>query len=93
MYYCSYILILINLFIRKPFCYLILSHDIIFYCIILFNGIEISRRLFDTCGIEPVHKAIPSCSEHYAVLNSANLGKFQSLSPADGHGPMHVQVS
>ena len=53
---------------------------------------EISRRLFDTCGLEPEHKKIPSCSEHYAVLNSEKLANFQLLSPADGHGPLHVQV-
>jgi hypothetical protein len=53
---------------------------------------EISRRLFDTCGLEPEHKKIPSCGEHYAVLNSEKLANFQLLSPADGHGPLHVQV-
>ena len=53
---------------------------------------EVSRHLFDTCGVEPLQKHIPACSEHYAVLNASKLGSFQLLSPADGHGPMHVQV-
>lgn len=30
---------------------------------------EISRHLFDACGSEPVHKAIPSCATHLAILN------------------------
>ena len=38
-------------------------------------------------------KKIPSCEDHYDVLNSMNLGAFQQTSPGDGHGPMHVQVT
>jgi len=53
---------------------------------------EVSRHLFDACGSEPVHKAIPHCALHYSVLNSKNLAMMQLLSPADGHGPMHVQL-
>lgn len=53
---------------------------------------EISRHLFDFCGVEPVTKKIPSCESHFDVLNSANLGELQLLSPNDGHGPMHVQI-
>ena len=53
---------------------------------------EISRRLFDACGTEPVHKMIPNCQNHYDVLNCNTLACFQQLSPADGHGPMHVQL-
>ena len=35
---------------------------------------------------------IPNCQNHYDVLACNTLGCFQSLSPADGHGPMHVQI-
>lgn len=53
---------------------------------------EISRKLFNACGTEAVHKMIPNCQNHYDVLACNTLGCFQSLSPADGHGPMHVQI-
>jgi len=53
---------------------------------------EISRHLFDACGAEPYHKAIPACKTHLAILNGNSLGMFQLLSPGDGHGPMHVQI-
>ena len=53
---------------------------------------EVSRRLFDACGVEPEHKKIPSCKNHFDLLNTPTLGDFLMLSPADGHGPMHVQV-
>ena len=54
---------------------------------------EVTRILFNTCGMEPTMKKIPSCEDHYDVLNSMNLGAFQQTSPGDGHGPMHVQVT
>ncbi len=53
---------------------------------------EVARHLFDACGVEPVHKAIPYCGLHYDVLNVANLAGLQLLTPSDGHGPMHVQI-
>lgn len=53
---------------------------------------EISRHLFDSCGAEPEHKAIPHCSTHYDILNANSLGTIQLLTPGDGHGPMHVQT-
>ena len=53
---------------------------------------EVSRRLFDACGVEPVHKKIPSCKNHYDLLDAPTLGDFLMLSPADGHGPMYVQL-
>ena len=56
------------------------------------NDSEVSRRLFKTCGIEPLHKTIPSCRDHYGLMNATNLAAFQLLSPGDGHGPMHVQL-
>jgi hypothetical protein len=33
---------------------------------------------------------IPTCQDHFDILNSETLGDFQSDSPSDGHGPMHV---
>ena len=42
--------------------------------------------------MEPKQKFIPTCLSHYDVLNSSTLASFQTLSPADGHGPMHVQI-
>ena len=51
---------------------------------------EVTRHLFDVCGIEPTNKQVPDCSSHYDVLNTAALANFQLLSPSDGHGPMHV---
>jgi hypothetical protein len=56
------------------------------------NDPEISRMLFSSCGVEPTHKTIPSCDIHYSVLDAATLGDFQTLSPGDGHGPLHVQT-
>jgi hypothetical protein len=56
------------------------------------NDPEISRSLFNTCGVEPEHKTIPNCKIHFSVLDSEDLGTFQSLSPGDGHGPLHVQT-
>jgi hypothetical protein len=53
---------------------------------------EISRHLFDACGAEPEHKAIPHCSTHYDILNANDLATIQLLTPGDGHGPMHVQI-
>lgn len=53
---------------------------------------EVSRKLFYACGMEPTHKTIPNCQIHYDVLNADTLGMLQLLSPADGHGPMHVQT-
>ena len=53
---------------------------------------EVSRRLFDACGVEAVHKKIPACRNHYDLLNARTLGDFLMLAPADGHGPMHVQI-
>lgn len=53
---------------------------------------EISRALFSTCGVEPVHKAVPTCASHYDILNANDLATIQVLSPSDGHGPMHVQT-
>lgn len=53
---------------------------------------EVTRHMFDVCGSEPVNKAIPHCAFHYSLLNSKNLATMQLLSPADGHGPMHVHL-
>jgi len=55
------------------------------------NDPEVVRHMFDVCGQEDLQKTIPSCKTHYAVMNTTRLGQFQSLSPADGHGPLHVQ--
>ena len=35
---------------------------------------------------------MPSYKNHYDVLKTATIGDFQILSPADGHGLMHVQI-
>jgi hypothetical protein len=56
------------------------------------NDDVITRHLFDTCGLEPIHKLIPTCEMHYNVLNSPDLGAFLMSSPGEGHGPMHVQI-
>ena len=56
------------------------------------NDTQVNRKLFKACGIEPLHKTVPSCKDHFALLNATTLGEFQLLSPADGHGPMHVQL-
>ena len=53
---------------------------------------EVSRHLFDACGVEALHKKIPACSNHFDLLNARTLGDFLMLAPADGHGPMHVQI-
>ena len=56
------------------------------------NDSVVTRHPFDTCGVEAKNKNIPDCHDHFAVMNTTILGKFQTLSPSDGHGPMHVQV-
>jgi hypothetical protein len=56
------------------------------------NDAEVTRHMFDCCGVEPENKAIPTCQSHYNVLNTETLGAFQTLSPSDGHGPLHVQI-
>jgi hypothetical protein len=53
---------------------------------------EVVRHMFDICGMEDTNKIIPDCSVHYTLINSADLGTFQLLSPTDGHGPVHVQI-
>ena len=63
-----------------------------FRCLSPLFSFQVSRRLFDACGVEPEHKKIPSCKNHFDLLNTPTLGDFLMLSPADGHGPMHVQV-
>ena len=45
----------------------------------------------DPCVSPPLGRTL--IQNHYDVLNCKNLGCFQQLSPADGHGPMHVQVT
>lgn len=54
---------------------------------------EITRRLFDVCGVEPIYKTVPACSDHYSVMQSSTLGIFQMTSPGYGHGPLHVRYS
>ena len=51
---------------------------------------EVTRHSFDVCGVEPTFKMVPSCVEHYLVVNSPDLGFFQMTSPGKGHGPLHV---
>jgi Common central domain of tyrosinase len=51
---------------------------------------EVTRSLFSTCGLEPLNKRIPTCQDHFDLVNTSTLGEFQLLSPARGHGPMHV---
>lgn len=53
---------------------------------------EVQRYPFYDCGMTAKHKLIPRCDTHYTILESANLGDFLILSPADGHGPMHVNI-
>eukprot|EP00401_Gymnodinium_catenatum_P039603 CAMPEP_0117457852 /NCGR_PEP_ID=MMETSP0784-20121206/625_1 /TAXON_ID=39447 /ORGANISM="" /LENGTH=431 /DNA_ID=CAMNT_0005251345 /DNA_START=226 /DNA_END=1518 /DNA_ORIENTATION=- len=53
---------------------------------------EITRHMYDVCGLEVDQKAIPFCDTHYAVLNTTDLFEFLVYSPAFGHGPMHVQT-
>ena len=55
------------------------------------NAAEITRHLFDACGTEPTYKTIPTCQQHFDVLNLNTLGDFQLNCAGDGHGPMHVQ--
>lgn len=52
---------------------------------------EISRHVFDVCGLEPTNKKIPNCASHFEILNSDKLGTMQLLAAGPGHGPMHVQ--
>jgi hypothetical protein len=54
--------------------------------------LEISRKFSSICGVEPKHKAIPRCQTHFDVLDSIDLSVFQTISPSDGHGPLHVQL-
>lgn len=54
------------------------------------NEDTVKRILFSVCGMEPSNKHVPTCKDHYDVLNTETLGDFQTLSPSDGHGPMHV---
>ena len=56
------------------------------------NDPEITRHLYDVCGVEPVYKTVPACEDHYGVLSSNTLGMFQMTSPGHGHGPLHVLV-
>jgi hypothetical protein len=56
------------------------------------NDPEVTRHMFDCCGVEAENKKIPDCSSHYDVLDTETLGAFQLLSPSDGHGPLHVQI-
>lgn len=53
---------------------------------------EITRHLFDVCGVEAVHKKIPSCAAHQDLINTESLTDFLLTAPSDGHGPMHVQI-
>lgn len=55
------------------------------------NDPEVARHMFDACGLEPEHKAVPYCKTHYDILNAKDLATFKLLSPGDGHGPLHVQ--
>ncbi|KAJ1433843.1 hypothetical protein B484DRAFT_5281 [Ochromonadaceae sp. CCMP2298] len=54
------------------------------------NDPEVTRHMFDVCGVEPKYKTVPACSDHYGVMSSTTLGQFQMTSPGYGHGPMHV---
>jgi hypothetical protein len=54
--------------------------------------LEITRSYSSVCGMEPKGKTIPTCQDHLTVLNSADLGTFQDISPSQGHGPLHVQL-
>lgn len=56
------------------------------------NDPEVTRHLFDVCGVEPTFKTIPACADHYGVISSSTLGGFQQSSPGHGHGPLHVQT-
>ena len=56
------------------------------------NDPYVTRHLFDVCGVEPKNKRIPDCQTHYDLVQSATLGDFQTLSPSDGHGTMHVHL-
>ena len=54
------------------------------------NDPEVTRHLFDVCGVEPTFKTVPACADHYLVINQGTLGGFQQTSPGKGHGPLHV---
>lgn len=54
------------------------------------NDPEVTRHMFDVCGIEPTYKTVPACDDHFGVINSPSLGIFQMTSPGHGHGPLHV---
>jgi Common central domain of tyrosinase len=53
---------------------------------------QVTRHMFEMCGLEASHKKVPTCLSHYNVLNSSSLAEFQMLSPSDGHGPVHIQT-
>jgi len=56
------------------------------------NDPYVTRHLFDVCGVEPKNKRIPDCQTHYDLMKTSTLGDFQTLSPSDGHGTMHVHL-
>jgi hypothetical protein len=56
------------------------------------NSPEVTRNLFDVCGLEATSHPVPTCGAHFRLLNATSLGDFQVQSPAEGHGPMHVHL-
>lgn len=53
---------------------------------------ELARSMSSVCGMEPTNKKIPTCSNHFSLLNETDLGEFMLLLPGVGHGPMHVNT-
>ena len=53
---------------------------------------ELTRHMFDVCGLEPLNKPIPTCQVHAAVINSTNLAHVQSTIAGWGHGTLHVNT-
>jgi hypothetical protein len=56
------------------------------------NADEVNRGLFNVCGLEAKTHPIPTCVSHYRLVNISTLADFLRLSPAEGHGPMHVHI-
>ena len=52
---------------------------------------EVSRAPFSFAGQGVItNKVVPTCYDHYSLLNSTKLSDFQVNSPSIGHGPVHV---
>jgi len=53
---------------------------------------ELLRHLSGVCGLEPMNKAIPTCTTHLALLTSDSLQNWLLQIAGNGHGPLHVNT-